>query len=385
MPDPRVGRRPGVGVLIIALASFVLLGLPDGGLGVAWPTIRGEFGQSLSDLGIVIASGSVGYLTVSGLYGRLHARFGTGFLLAGGSTLLAGGLLGVALAPTFVVVVMSAATMGAGGGLIDTGMNAHAALAFDIRSINLLHACYGIGATMGPIFVTFSLTGTGSWTAGYLAMAILQIVVLAGVWRRRRTWAADIGEPDGVGATGNAGAWLLVALFFLYTGVELGTGQWSFTLLTESRGYSTAAAGVWVAIYWGGLTAGRFGLGIVGHRLGPVPTLHGSVVVSLVGLGLLWVDPAGFGVIGLPITSLGLAAIFPTLIAVTPARLGAKRSTRSIGHQLAAANLGVAAIPWLLGIVAEQVGVAALAPGLFVAGLAFAVVHVVSVRQAAAG
>jgi len=131
------------------------------------------------------------------------------------------------------------------------------------------------------------------------------------------------------------------------------------------------------------LTAGRFGLGIVGHRLGPLPTLHGSVVVSLVGLGLLWVDPAGFGVIGLPITSLGLAAIFPTLIAVTPARLGTKRSTRSIGHQLAAANLGVAAIPWLLGIVAERLGVAALAPGLFVAGLAFGIVHLASVRQAA--
>lgn len=382
MSESQGVRRPAVGVLVIALVSFVVLGLPDGGLGVAWPTIRSDFGRALSDLGIVIASGSVGYLTVSGLYGRLHTRFGTGLLLTGGSTLLALGLLGVALAPTFVVVVAAAAAVGAGGGLVDTGMNAHAALAFDIRSINLLHACYGIGATLGPIFLTVSLTRTASWTAGYLSMAAVQMVVLVGVWRRRRSWEAGVETPDREDEPRRAQAWLLLALFFLYTGVEVGTGQWSFTLLTESRGYSTAAAGTWVAIYWGGLTAGRFGLGIVGHRIGAVETLHGSVAVALLGLGLLWLDPQDLGVLGLPIASIGFAAIFPTLISVTPARLGAGRSTRSIGHQLAAANLGVAAIPWILGIAAESLGVAALAPGLFVVGLVFAITHVVSVRQA---
>jgi hypothetical protein len=51
---------------------------------------------------------------------------------------------------------------------------------------------------------------------------------------------------------------------------------------------------------------------------------------------------------------------------------------------LAAANLGVAAIPWLLGLVAEGFGVPALAPGLFFAGLILAILHVVSVREAAA-
>jgi fucose permease len=216
-------------------------------------------------------------------------------------------------------------------------------------------------------------------------MAGLQLVILVAVWIRRRNWVADVPEgADDSAVPREASAWLLLTLFFLYTGVEVGTGQWSFTLLTESRGYGTAAAGAWVAIYWGGLTAGRFGLGFVGHRFGAIPTLHGSVAISLVGLAILWVDPAGLGVIGLPITSLGLAAIFPTMIAVTPARLGSERSTRSIGHQLAAANLGVAAIPWLLGLVAEGFGVPALAPGLFFAGLILAILHVVSVREAAA-
>ncbi len=382
MPEPGISRRPAVGILAIALASFVVLGLPDGALGVAWPTIRGQFGRSLSDLGIVIAAGSLGYLTASVLYGRLHTRFGTGLLLASGSTFLGLGLIGVALAPIFALVVVAAAIMGAGGGLVDTGMNAHAALAFDIRSINLLHACYGVGATLGPIFLTISLTSSGSWSPGYLAMAGIQLMILVAVWMRRSSWVSDPASSTAASPPSRVRSWLLLALFFLYTGVEVGTGHWSFTLLTEDRGYSTGAAGIWVAIYWGGLTAGRFALGIAGHRFAAIPTLHGSVTISLIGLGLFWADPVGLGVLGLPITSLGLAAIFPTLIAVTPARLGSDRSTRSIGHQLAAANLGVAAIPWLIGLFAESLGVSALAPGLFATGLLLAVVHVVSVHEA---
>lgn len=382
MPEARPSRRPAVWLLVIALASFVVLGLPDGGLGVAWPTIRAEFSRSLSDLGMIIASASVGYLTVSALYGRLHSRFGTGSLLTSGALLLGGGLVGIALAPGFALVVGAAVAMGAGGGLVDTGMNAHAALTFDVRSIHLLHACYGVGATLGPIFLTLSLTASGSWSPGYLAMAGLQLVVLVAVWRRRATWVAEIVEAREGFTPSRVRSWLLLALFFVYTGVEVGAGQWSFTLLTEGRGYGVAAAGTWVAVYWGGLTLGRFALGFVGHRLGPVATLHGSVAISLVGLGWFWVDPVGLGVVGLPITSLGMAAIFPTLIAVTPARLGSGRSTRSIGHQLAAANLGVAAIPWLLGLVAERQGAASLAPGLFITALVLALLHVASVREA---
>lgn len=382
MIDPRESRRPATVVLVTALMAFVVLGLPDGGLGVAWPTIRAEFGRSLADLGIVIASGSVGYLTVSVLYGRLHKRFGTGSLLTGGSMLLLLGLVGVALVPAWVLIVVSAATMGAGGGLIDTGLNAHAALAFDIRSINLLHACYGVGATLGPIFVTVSLTMTETWRGGYLTMAGLQLAVLVLVLSRRHSWVAGSDEPGPRRSPRRLRSWLLLLMFFLYTGVEVSTGQWSFTLLTEGRGYDTSTAGIWVALYWGGLTAGRLGLGLFGDRPSSLGTLHTSMSLALLGLGILWVNPGGFGVVGLPITSLGLAAVFPTLIAVTPARLGADRSTRSIGHQLAAANLGVAVIPWLLGITAEQFGLSALAPGLFALGLILAFLHMVSVREA---
>lgn len=381
MSEPRP-TRPAIRALIIALAAFVMLGLVDGALGVAWPSMRDTFDRGLSDLGLLLFFGSTGYLLASIGYGWLHSALGTGMLLGGGSVLMAVGIAGIAGAPAWGLIAVAAIVLGLGGGLVDTGMNAHAALVFDVGSINLLHACFGVGASLGPIVVTLSLVATGVWRAGYAVLAVLQVLVAVAVWSRRSRWAGE--EPDLIGDAPVAGRrhqlWLHLILFFLYTGVEVGTGQWAFTLLSEGRGMETVAAGVWVAVYWGGLTAGRLGFGVLGNRLAPSRILGGSMLMSLLGLAILWLDLFGIGVVGLPIAGLGFAAVFPTLVSLTPARIGRVRSTRSMGFQLAAANLGAAGVPWALGLLAEEGGLEVLGPGLFATALLLSVVHLISDR-----
>jgi fucose permease len=355
----------------VALGAFVLIGLIDGALGVAWPSMRGTFG-------------STGYLAASVGYGWLHSNVGTGGLLGAGSTLLVFGLSGVALAPAWGVVAIAAIVLGLGGGLVDTGMNAHAALAFDVGSINLLHACYGVGATLGPIVITLSLIASDAWRAGYSVLAGLQVLSAIAIWARIQRWVVaepDVREDHPVGGR-RLQLWSLLVLFFLYTGVEVATGQWAFTLLSEGRGMGTGAAGTWVAVYWAGLTVGRFGFGVVGERLSPSRILGSSMVVCLVGIAVVWADPAGWGALGLPIAGLGFAAVFPTLVSLTPARIGRLRSTRAMGFQLAAANLGAAGVPWILGLMAEARGLETLGAGLFVTAALLAIVHGLSDRDA---
>jgi fucose permease len=205
------------------------------------------------------------------------------------------------------------------------------------------------------------------------------------IWSRRAAWAEGETGLTAVQVTGRRRLLRVVfmlVLFFLYTGVEVGTGQWAFTLLNEGRGVSTAAAGAWVAAYWGGLTFGRFFFGFAGDRFAPGRLLAGSMAVALVGLAVLWLAPGGAGVLGLPLTGLGLAAIFPALVSVTPSRIGRDRSTTTVGYQLAAATLGVASVPWLLGLVAEARGLQALGPGLFLLGVLMTIVYVISAVEA---
>ena len=376
--------RAAVGLLLLAFIVFVVLGMVDGSLGVAWPSMSAFFGRSLSDLGFLLVSGGAGYLTASLFYGWIHGRLGTGTVLWVGTALLVGGVASIAVTTVWQLLVLSPLLVGLGGGLVDTGMNAHAALAFDVRSMNLLHASFGVGATLGPVLITLSLTSTGVWRAGYAVLAVLQVVVGVAIWVSRHRWQADtaVAEVISVPVRRRRRSLLLILLFLLYTGVEFGAGQWAFTLLSEGRGLSTAVAGLWVSAYWGGLTLGRIGVGVVGHRWSAARTLNGGVLIALVGLAWLWADPAGWGAAGLPITGLGLAPIFPTLVTLTPQRIGRDRSTHSIGYQLAAATIGGSAIPWIIGLVGERGGFQALAGSIFLVCLLLAIVLLVSEREA---
>lgn len=150
--------------------------------------------------------------------------------------------------------------------------------------------------------------------------------------------------------------------FFVYVCVELGAGHWAFTALTEADGMSGGTASIWVSSYWAAMTVGRLWFGLAGHRLAPSRVLAASAAGAIMGTVLLTADVAA----GLPVLGASLASIFPTLVLVTPSRVGGERAAGAIGWQMAAAGAGGAAGPTAVGTVLERVGVDAYGPVLVV-------------------
>ena len=66
----------------LASLGFVSLGLPEGLLGVAWPSIRATFGLPIDALGMLLATFASGYFVASAINGRVLARFGVGPVLS---------------------------------------------------------------------------------------------------------------------------------------------------------------------------------------------------------------------------------------------------------------------------------------------------------------
>jgi hypothetical protein len=127
--------------------------------------------------------------------------------------------------------------------------------------------------------------------------------------------------------------WLNIVLFFAYTGLEVTAGQWTYSLFTEARGIAAGAAGVWIAIYWAALIAGRVVSGALPGRLAANSLLRIGTLGALAGALLIWWDPGmGAGPAGLAALGFALAPIFPTLIAEDA---GAPRArARHVGHWL---------------------------------------------------
>jgi fucose permease len=369
-------------LLAIALVAFISLGLPDGVLGVAWPSIRRSFGLPPSQLGSLLATAMAGYLLSSFSSGALVARLGVGRVLLWSSILMVANSLAYALAPAWWVMVVAGPLAGLGAGAIDAGINAFAAARFSPRLVSWLHACYGVGAMIGPLLMTAVLTTGLGWRWGYAVIGALLAGMAVSFLVTISRWTMAGSDPESRGAAperaaslldtlGRPRVWLNVALFFVYAGLEVTAGQWTYSLFTEARGLPAGAAGVWVAIYWAALTVGRVVSGALASRLAANALLRIGTSGALAGALLLWWDPGpGAGPIGLAALGFALAPIFPTLITETPARLGPTHATSAIGFQVAGAYLGVAAIPGLTGLLATYAGLEVIGPGLVATAVA---------------
>jgi fucose permease len=160
--------------------------------------------------------------------------------------------------------------------------------------------------------------------------------------------------------------WITLLTFFLYTGLEIGLGQWSFTIALESRALPENTAGLWTALYWGGLTAGRIILGFIETNTERLVRLTLFVVVAGAAAFALNLSPT-VSLIGLVMVGFGLAPIFPSLIALTPSRIGSDHASNAIGFQIGAAGVGGAILPGLAGVLGDSFGLELIAVFFFIA------------------
>ena len=145
--------------------------------------------------------------------------------------------------------------------------------------------------------------------------------------------------------------------FFVYGGIEIGTGQLANTLLTEARALPQEVASSWVSAYWGSFTIGRILMGLLAMRLGDRLLLRICFASSVLGAALLFLNPSeALSFAGMLGIGFGLAAMFPIFISQTYARVGVEHAANAIGFQVGCAGLGGAALSGLGGIFAEHVG-----------------------------
>ncbi len=368
--------------VVVAVVAFVVLALPKSGLGTAWPAIRTDFDRPVGDLGTMLAVYIGAYGVASAVTGRMGDRIATWILGAGSAAAAAGGLLAFAVVPTWVPLVAAAGVVGIAGGALDTALNGYAAHRFTTGAMNLLHAGFGLGATIGPLVMSTVIDRGWGWRVAYVVFIVVELALVAVFVRARGHFPVAHPEPSArrIRVGREPVVVVSLAVFFVYTGIEIAAGQWAFTVLEEGRGLSTAAAGGWVAAYFGGLTAGRLLLGGVGDRLGPAAVLRWSIGLSVVATTGFAVDAGGSGMVALPILGFGLAGVFPTLMLVTPERVGRDRANAMVGYQLAAASVGGAFVPWVGGRLVEWFSLEAIGPLLVTSAAVLAVFHAIGSR-----
>jgi fucose permease len=385
--------RSRTNALLIALAyvGFISLGLPDAVMGVAWPTVRETFSLPQAAVGMLFVASGVGYFVTSFFSGRMAHALGIGTLLAGSTALVAIAMFGFAAAPVWALFIACALMHGLGSGGIDAGLNGYAAHHLSARHMNWLHACYCFGAMLGPLLMTAVLTSGRHYPAGYSIVGAL-LLALSGMflvtrfqWGQASTLPNDAGlRAASVEALRHSTVLLQIALFFVYTGLEVALSQWAFTVLTESRGVPPFPAGIAVGVYWASIGVGRVVFGLVADRIGIDVLLRCCLLAAAAGTMLFALRLNIEGAIaGLVLAGVGLAPVFPCLMTRTPERLGPALSTHAIGFQVGAAMIGAATIPATLGLIAGRSHLEAVPVAIVVVAIVLWVLHECLLRRPA--
>jgi len=363
---------------LLSLGSFVMLGLPDGMLGTAWPAMRGTFGAPVGDLGLILLIATAGSVLVTTFVGRLIQRLGVPALLAAAGTVAGLGYAGFALAPGFWLVLAASVLTGASAGLLDAGLNTAVALTGRARLLNLLHGFYGVGTALGPLVITAAIL-TGSWRPAYLALLVIDLVVAAAWLRQRQRLGApparteQAAEPD----THPSGQWSRrryrgvvaagLTVFFVYTGLEVGAGQWEASFCRGHLNMSAGATGLAVFGYWGALTAVRIGLAVLPRPIRPQAVVSWGIGIAVLAAAVIWWQPdVAVTLLGFVVLGGALAGVFPALISLTPVRLGDQRAQHVISWQIGAAAAGGAGVSAIIGLLIGATSLAALGPAVTV-------------------
>jgi len=361
-------------LLAIVYVSFVSLGLPDAVMGVIWPAMRADMGQPLAALGVLTLTMTVCAALSAGFAGRIVARVGTGVVVAASCLMTALALVGFSVAPSFAWLVLLGIPLGAGGGAVDASLNHFVAAHYSSRHMNWLHGFWGVGATTGPAVMGLALASPGGWTRGILALGLAQLTLAALLWATLSLWWRERSQPADPAATGEPpvvfkpvarrALWLAPLCFLFYVAAEMGTGLWAASILVNNRGIGLAQAGFWVSVYFGSITAGRFGVGLVSERLGNRRLVRLGATLALAGAALFALPglPALLSLAGLVLMGLGCAPVFPSLMHEAARRFPADVARTVIGRQMMAAYAGGSVIPAAFGLLATWVGLGAVMP-----------------------
>lgn len=378
-------------LLLLAYFAFISLGLPDGLIGVGWPSIAPDLGVPLDAVGLLLIAGTTGYITSSVAAGFTIARLGVGWLLAGSTALASLALTGYATSPVLAMMIGCALLLGLGSGAIDSGLNAYAAAAFGPRHMNWMHAFFGLGVAIGPLIMTSVISAGLSWRWGYAAVATAQAVLATAFALTARNWAAHRPVEDGDAPALKVpirdtlaipAVWLGALAFAVYVAVEVAAGLWAYLLLTEGRGLSGAVAGVCVSGYWASLFLGRVVQGVVAERLGSDQVLRASLGGMVAGAVLVALPAPGWvAVVGLAIIGFAAAPVFPLMTLTTADRVGTAHADRAIGVQIGAAGLGGALLPGAVGVLLNRLDVEYLGPALVVLSVLLLVLYLASSRR----
>lgn len=356
-------------LLLVIYLAFISLGLPDSLLGSSWPSMYKSLNVPIHFAGIIsmiVASGTV----ISSLYSsRLIPLFGVAKITTLSVLMTALALLGYANTANFIFICLLSIPLGLGAGCVDVVLNNYVALHFRAIHMNWVHCFWGVGASISPVLMARFLEKGDLWTTGYntvgwIQMGLVFILLLSiPIWIGKKN-KEELDDQNSklslIKLLSMPGIKSALTVFFCYCTIEATFGLWGASYLVLVRDFKAEDAAKFVALYYAGITIGRFISGFVSLKLDNQTLVKLGQGLILVGIFMLLLPFQATILPSFFLIGFGCAPIFPSLLHNTPHNFGKTNSESIMGMQMASAYVGITLMPFIYGKLASFIGFSSL-------------------------
>jgi fucose permease len=356
-------------VLGVIYLAYIGIGLPNSLLGAAWPAMYEYVGVPLSYAGGISLAISLGMALASFFSERI--LIGIGYFKGGlfPLTVIALALFGFSLFRPFYSICILGLILGIGIGMNESSLNGIVVKSFSAIHMNWMHCTWGLGSAAGPVIMAWTISAYSSWKLGYqisggILVAITAIFLLSlPFWKKAGMAgsATEIEVPAKHKTLGEIfsipGAKAAILSVFFYCSTEMTIILWGTSYMVFFKDIDKATAAGWLALFYVGMTLGRFFSGLFSLKLtNNILIKSGQVGILLGAIILLTSTSSTLLAGGMLVLGLGSAPIFPSLLLATAEHFDNEFAQAILSMELTAAFLGNAFVPLLFGGLAAMWG-----------------------------
>jgi len=320
------GRRRGAALLTITIfASYAIYGFTYNVRGSALPRIQADFNATELQLSMILALDTVAYVIACSYTAALAKKIGMkACLVTALSILVVSGAI-ICYTPSFATLVPSLFFLNIGFGMLEVLLGIMSAATFTKNTgtmLNLVHFFYGAGSIFSPIVSTGLMAARFGdrvlgWRYMYLIILSAAIVpMIPALIVRLRNHDYSKKKTGYAALLKKRALWLIIAILALGMTCEAGTVAWLANFLEKVYSYPQERAALYLTLFFACFTASRFIIGPFVDRIGFINAV--IIVTAFAGAaitaGVLCGAP---GAVFLVVAGIGVAPVFPTMMAVT--------------------------------------------------------------------
>ncbi|OYU50485.1 MAG: MFS transporter [Rhizobiales bacterium PAR1] len=339
--SPFAPRRAAFSVLVVLAITHLLNDTLQSLIPAIYPIIKDAYHLDFGQIGMITLTFQVTASLFQPVVGHYTDKHPMPYSMVFGMMFTLAGLIGLAYAGNYPMLLVSAACVGVGSSIFHpeaTRMARHASAGQLGLGQGIFQVGGQAGGAIGPLLAAFIIVPRGQGSlSGFAGLALLAIILM--IWVNRRYAALGLGQttarraadgaiPSPAGSTGKvifAMSILIILLFSKNAYAQSFSSFYTFYLI-QKFGVTVQNSQLMLFLFLGSAAVGTLGGGILGDKIGRNKIILFSIVGALpFALALPYADLFWTGALTIIINlimSSAFAAIMIYAMELVPGRVG---------------------------------------------------------------